>query len=67
MTNWEKIVGSVDVGELQTFARGATYREISKAASFTDGAGEVRKLLRRNGIKKARELTRKALNRRHLI
>lgn len=67
MINWDKIVNNVGSSELEKFVKGGTYRQISGAAAFTKGAGEVRKLLRTNGTRKAKTLARKALSRRDLI
>lgn len=69
MINWDKIVKNVEGFELIKFVNGGTgtYRQISEAAAFTEAAGEVRKLLRTNGTRKAKTLARKALSRRKVI
>ena len=63
--NWRKIIGnSLSVSELDLFARGVlSGRRISEYASYTEGAGELRRLLRTRGVKAARELARKAVYR----
>lgn len=63
MVNWKRIIDTVGVEPIVDFANGSTYRDISAQVAFTDAAKDVRNLLRKYGIEKARQLARRALNR----
>jgi hypothetical protein len=65
MVNWNTILANVDENDVRGFATGVlSGRELTQEASFSDAAGEVRKLLRTYGVSKARQVARKALSRR---
>ena len=65
MTNWTAIINEAGKSNVQDFVNS----ELSKENFYdlfkgTELGGEVRRLLRTNGAQKARQLARKALNRR---
>lgn len=66
--NWDKLCAKPEVVfALRNFAEGRTSgRELSSFASFTDVAGDVRHLLRRGGVEKARRVVKQTLSRRGL-
>lgn len=66
MVNWSKVF-SCQSNEVvvQDFANNAlSGRQLTNWFRFEDSAGEIRKLLRNNGVEKARKLARKAISRR---
>jgi hypothetical protein len=64
MVNWNSLLKSQRLN-VEDFASGnLSARELTRAVVHTNVAGEVRRLLRNNGVDKARRLARKALERR---
>lgn len=65
MINWNVVYTNVDERVIEGFANGTiSGRKLSEEASFTEAASEVRKLLRKYGISKARNVARRAVSRR---
>jgi len=67
MINWTNLFNELNNTTIQEFARGNLgYRDLIKSAKYTPVSGEVRKLLRKGGLKTARMLARKACKRRNI-
>lgn len=67
MVNWKNLVDK-NTGTVKNFALGKlSGRSFYGRFAGTEVGGEVRQLLRENGVKYARRLARKALRRRNLL